>query len=144
MSDERLTEAAWALIQAASEPITYPVFDGHRIAVVPVAYLEQLEEALGPPETPAMRPESDWFRGDAGELIEVRYLDIPDLPSGEIDEIVCGPVHMETLDANHAYLRVAGLMVNVWATDGGRLSITCEPDDCTPIAVPPTEQGGAS
>ncbi len=73
------------------------------------------------------------FRGNEGELIEVRYLDIPGLPSGEIDEVICGPVHLETLDTNHAYLNVAGLMVNIWARKGGRLSITCEPDDCTRI-----------
>lgn len=81
---------------------------------------------------------SDWFRSneEPHEVVEVRYLDIHGLPANEIDEIVCGPMHLETLDSNHAYIRVAGLMVNVWATDGGRLSITCEPDDCTPIEVP--------
>jgi hypothetical protein len=80
-----------------------------------------------------MSEQHDWFRGDRGELIEVRYLDIPDLPPGEIDEIVCGPMHLETLDVNRAYIRVAGLMVNIVGLKRGRLSITCEPDDCAPI-----------
>ena len=74
----------------------------------------------------------DCFQGPAGEHIEVKYLDIPGLPPDEVDEIVCGPMHLETLDADHAYLSVAGLMVHIWAMEG-RLSITCEPDDCTPI-----------
>jgi len=43
---DRLAQAAWALIHAASDPITYPVFDGHRVVILPAAYLEQLEEAL--------------------------------------------------------------------------------------------------
>ena len=81
----------------------------------------------------AERPESDWFRGDGGELIEVRYLDIPDLPPGEIDEIVCGPMHLETTDSDRAYITVAGLRVNIVAVKRGRLSITCESDDCTRI-----------
>jgi type IV secretory pathway protease TraF len=86
----------------------------------------------------AARPESDWFRGDGGELIEVRYLHIPGVASDEIDEIVCGPMHLETMDADRGYINVAGLMVRIHAIKG-RLSITCEPDDCTRINV----QGGA-
>ena len=88
---------------------------------------------------------SDWFRSneDASEVVEVRYLDIPDLPPGEIDEIVCGPMHLETLDSGRAYLRVAGLMVNIVAVKRGRLSITCEPDDCTRLDAPPTRTDGA-
>ena len=81
----------------------------------------------------AERPESDWFRGDGGELIEVRYLDIAGVASDEIDEIVCGPVHLETTDVHRAYINVAGLMVRIVAVKRGVLSITCEPDDCTRI-----------
>ena len=81
----------------------------------------------------AERPESDWFRGNGGELIEVRYLDIAGVASDEIDEIVCGPVHLETTDSDRAYIIVAGLRVNIVAVKRGRLSITCEPDDCTRI-----------
>lgn len=46
-------------------------------------------------------------------------------------------MHLETLDSGHAYLRVAGLMVNVRAVKRGYLSITCEPDDCTRIEATP-------
>lgn len=84
---------------------------------------------------------SDWFRSneDPHEVVEVRYLDIPDLPSGEIDEIVYRDLHLETLDGGSAYITVAGLMVSIRAVKRGHLSITCEPDDCERIDAPPTE-----
>jgi hypothetical protein len=82
---------------------------------------------------------NDWFRGDGGELIEVRYLHIPDMPADEVDEIVCGPMHLETLSERRAYLQVAGLKVNILARRG-RLSITCEPANCTRIDAPTSEQ----
>lgn len=84
---------------------------------------------------------SEVYRGENGEIIEVRYLDIPDRPTAPnglplVDEIVCGPMHLETLDDNALYLRVAGLMVNVWAHGGrkAQLSVTVEPDGCERVS----------
>lgn len=81
---------------------------------------------------------SDWFRDndDPDEVVEVRYLDIPDLPPGEIDEIVYRGLHMETMTSDSAYINVAGLMIHIRAVKRGYLSITCEPDNCTRVEAP--------
>lgn len=46
---QRLTEAAWGVLQAASEPITFPSSAGSDVLVlVPASYLEFLRSALEP------------------------------------------------------------------------------------------------
>lgn len=130
---ERLAHAARELLRAASEPVLFADSPGSDpLALVPATYLDFLRTALGP-EQARCADRGDCFRGTHGEHIEVGYLHIPGLPSDEIDEIVCGPMHLESLGVGNAYLRVAGLMVRIQALSQGRLSITCEPDDCTPI-----------
>jgi hypothetical protein len=76
---------------------------------------------------------------DPHETVEVRYLSIPgrELAANglrEIDEIVYRDLHLETLDLDHAHVRVAGVVLNVRAVKVGHyanLSITCEPDGAT-------------
>ena len=142
-----VARAARELLAACSEPIRYPGSPGSdTLVLVPENLIHCLRSALDPWPAPVLDPASDWYRGENGELIEVRPQHIPDMPPDEIDEIdeiICGPMHLETLDEGVAYIRVAGLMVNIRAVNRGDLSITCEPDDCTRIDVPPTEKDGA-
>jgi hypothetical protein len=89
--------------------------------------------------------ETERYRGESGQTIIVRYQAIPGHTHAinglrEVDEIVCGSVHLETLTLGALYLRVDGLTVNVWAhREGGRLSVTVEPDGAERIADPASQ-----
>lgn len=68
------------------------------------------------------------LRGQHAE-IEVRY---DDPACTKVDEILTTQVHLERLDYNHIWLRIAGLHVNIRAGRDGRITVTCSPEECEP------------
>lgn len=84
-----------------------------------------------------MTADTERFIGESGARIEVRYLDDQRAQNGlrEIDEIVSGTTHLETIDQRTAYLTLDGLRVMLRAENrrpgGLTLSIWCEPDGAT-------------
>ena len=79
--------------------------------------------------------DSGYPRGRHGE-VEVRY-DTDACTT--IDEICTTQLHLEMDDTDSAYMILNGLRVTIWAVKRGVLSITAEPESCTPFTVAPGE-----
>lgn len=84
-----------------------------------------------------MTADTERFIGESGARIEVRYLDDQCAANGlrEIDEVVSGLFHLETMTQRDAYITLDGLRVMLRAENrrpgGLTLSIWCEPDGAT-------------